>query len=72
MVHCACLREPAVVEVQYTAPHTVTRFLHKLPVGNYLWTYDLYGPVRNVFDGGKSNTRAIGRVGPSKSRLFGP
>ena len=22
---------------------------------NYLWTYDLYGPVCNVFDGGKSH-----------------
>ena len=30
----------------------------------YLWTYNLYGPVCNVFDGGKSITRAIGRVGP--------
>ena len=25
---------------------------------NYLWTYDLYSPVCNVFDGGKSITRA--------------
>ena len=40
-------------------------------VGNsYLWTYDLFGPVCNVFDGGKSITRTIGRVWPWKSRLF--
>ena len=31
---------------------------------NYVWTYDLYGPVCNVFNRGKSITRAIGRVGP--------
>jgi hypothetical protein len=31
----------------------------------YLWTYDLYGPIRNSFDVGKSNTRASGRrLGP--------
>jgi hypothetical protein len=28
---------------------------------SYLWTYDLYGPVRNAFDGGKSITMASGR-----------
>jgi hypothetical protein len=28
---------------------------------SYLWTYDLYGPVRNAFDAGKSITRASGR-----------
>ena len=29
---------------------------------SYLWTYDLYRPVCNVFDAGESITRAIGRV----------
>jgi hypothetical protein len=27
----------------------------------YLWTYDLYDPVRNAFDAGKSITRQMGR-----------
>ncbi len=27
---------------------------------SYLWTYDLYGPVRNASDAGKSITRAVG------------
>ena len=31
---------------------------------NHLWSYDLYCPVCNKFEGGKSITRAIGRVGP--------
>jgi hypothetical protein len=32
---------------------------------SYLWTYDLYGPVRHAFDVGKSITRASGRgLGP--------
>jgi hypothetical protein len=40
---------------------------------SHLWTYDLYGPVRNAIDAGKSITRASGRgVGPWKSRFFGP
>ena len=42
------------------------------PLSNYLWTYDLYGLVCNVFDGSKSITRAIGWVGPWKLRIFGP
>jgi hypothetical protein len=38
---------------------------------SYLWTYDLYGPVRNAFNKGNSITRACGKgVGPWKSRLF--
>ena len=51
--------------------YKVTNMTWKKQVSiNYLWTYDLYGPVCNAFDGGKSITRAIGRVGPSKFRLF--
>jgi hypothetical protein len=37
---------------------------------SYLCTYDLYGPVRNVFDACRYITRASGRVGPWKSRVF--
>jgi hypothetical protein len=40
---------------------------------SYLWTYDLYGPVRNAFDAGKSITRASGRgLGPENQDFFGP
>jgi hypothetical protein len=36
---------------------------------SYLLTYDLYGPVRNAFDAGKSVTRASGRgLGPGNQR----
>ncbi len=38
---------------------------------NYLCTYDLYGPIRNVFDACRSITRASGReLGPWNPRLF--
>jgi hypothetical protein len=37
----------------------------------YLWTCDLYGLVRNVYDACRSITRARGKgFGPWKSRLF--
>ncbi len=36
---------------------------------SYLWTYDLYGPVRNAFDAGKSITRASGRGLCQRSKL---
>jgi hypothetical protein len=26
---------------------------------SYLWTYELYGPISNAFDAGKSITRAL-------------
>ena len=40
---------------------------------SYLWTYDLYGLLRNAFDAGKSITRASGRgLGPGKQDFFGP
>ncbi len=40
----------------------------------YLWTYDLYGPVRNTFDAGKSITRASagGGLDPGNGYFFGP
>ncbi len=39
----------------------------------YLWTYDLYGPVRNTFGAAKSITRASGRgLGPGNGDFFGP
>jgi hypothetical protein len=39
---------------------------------SYLCTYDLYGPVRNVFDACKYIMRAIGRgLGPGKREFFG-
>ena len=37
---------------------------------NYLWTYDLYGPVCNVLNGGKSITRAIGLGWAMKVETF--
>jgi hypothetical protein len=40
---------------------------------SYLRTYNLYGPVCNAFDAGKSITRASGRgLGPGKQDFFGP
>jgi hypothetical protein len=46
-----------------------TRSLRQLanPPGktSYLWTYNLYGPVRNALDAGKSIARASGRGGGS-------
>jgi hypothetical protein len=44
---------------------------------SYLWIYDLYGPVRNASDAGKSITRASGRGlspsgAPSNRDFFGP
>jgi hypothetical protein len=45
---------------------------------SYLWTYDLYGPVYNAFDAGKSITRASGALeietfsGPGNRDFFGP
>ncbi len=29
-------------------------------LNSLLWTYNLYGPVRNAFDAGKYITRAVG------------
>ncbi len=38
-----------------------------------LWTYDLYSPIRNAFDAGKSITRASGRgLGPENRDFLGP
>jgi hypothetical protein len=40
---------------------------------SYLWTYDLYCPVHNAFDVGKSITWTSGRgVGPGNQDFFGP
>ncbi len=40
---------------------------------NYLWTYDLNGPVCNAFDAGKYITRASGRgLGPGNQDFLGP
>jgi hypothetical protein len=40
---------------------------------SHLWTYDLYGPVRNAFDAGKSVTRASGRgLGLGNRDFLGP
>ncbi len=39
---------------------------------SYLCTYDLYGPVRNVFDAGRYITWASGRgLGPGNGVSFG-
>ncbi len=40
---------------------------------SYLWTDNLYGPVRNTFVKGKSTTRASARgLGPGNRDFFGP
>ncbi len=40
---------------------------------SYLWTYELYGPVRYAFDAGKSITRASGwGLGPGNRDFLGP
>jgi hypothetical protein len=40
---------------------------------SYLCTYDLYGPVHNVFDACRSITRASDRgLGPGNQDFFGP
>ncbi len=40
---------------------------------SYLLTYDLYGPIHNFFDVGKSIMRASGRgLGPGNQDFFGP
>jgi hypothetical protein len=39
----------------------------------YLCTYDLYGPLPNVFDAGRYITWASGRgMGPGNGEFFGP
>jgi hypothetical protein len=39
---------------------------------SYLWTFDLYGPVRNAFDAGNSIMRASGRgLSPGNRDFFG-
>ncbi len=38
---------------------------------SYLWTYDLYGPVRNAFDAGQIHYEGNREgVGPWKSKHF--
>ncbi len=40
---------------------------------SYLWTYELYGTVRNGFDAGKSTARASGMwLGPGTEIFWGP
>jgi len=41
----------------------VSILIYKITYFNYLWTYDLYIPVRNTFDAGKSITRGSGKGG---------
>jgi hypothetical protein len=44
-----------------------------LAINSYLWTYDLYGPICNAFDAGKSIRRSSGRgLGPWNQDFFGP
>jgi hypothetical protein len=47
--------------------------LEKSICNNYLCTYDLYGPLRNVFDAGRYIMLASGRgLGPGIGEFFGP
>ena len=39
---------------------------------NYSWTYDLYGPICNVFDRGKSIKRAMEGLVRESQDIFGP
>jgi hypothetical protein len=52
-----------------TTPYLSPRVTHCL---SYLWTYDLYGPVRNTFDAGKYIIRASGKgLGLEIETFFG-
>jgi hypothetical protein len=63
-------RDGATVSLLQRKHQNFQQDLQTLQV-SYLWTYDLYCPVHNSFDTGKSITRASGRgFGPGKSRLF--
>jgi hypothetical protein len=49
------------------------RYMYNILFNSYLWTYDLYGHVRNAFDAGNFIPRASGRgLGPGKGDFFGP
>ncbi len=58
------------------APEQIKNFVvHELPrvTFSYLWTYDLYVPVRNAFDACRSITRASGRgLGLGNQTFLGP
>jgi hypothetical protein len=45
--------------------------LHMKILISYLWTYDLYGPVRNASDAGKYITWASGRGFGPGNQIFG-
>jgi hypothetical protein len=58
--------------IDSSCPQTVFHFLQLLH-SNYLCTYDLYVPVRNVFDAGRYITWASGRgLGPGNLKFLGP
>jgi hypothetical protein len=45
----------------------------QIPLHNensYLWTYDLYGPMRNGFEAGRSITRTSGRGWALEIEIF--
>jgi hypothetical protein len=51
--------------------HLFSCLAYLLISNSHLCTYDLYGPVRNVFDACRSITRGCGRgLGPRKPRVF--
>ncbi len=55
---------------QYFSQDCIIDFL-KDTLSNYLCAYDLYGPVRNVFDACRYIMWKSGKgVGPWKSRVF--
>jgi len=46
---------------------------NEAPQLSYLWTYDLYGPIRNAFDAAKSITRtSVKGLGPENWDFSGP
>ncbi len=56
--------------VNVSAPHIL---YSELVHNGYLCTYELYSPVRNVFDACRSITRASGRgLDPGNRDFFGP
>ncbi len=62
--HCPFKQPESILLMLYILLEARRKPMH---FKTYLWAYDLYGPVRNAFDAGKSITRASGKgLGPVK------
>jgi hypothetical protein len=53
--------------------HRIASTKQETNQNNYFCTYDLYGPVHNLFDAGRYITWASGMgLGPGNGEYFGP